>query len=499
MSRISSDKVLSLGESRFAREASPSLRAAEIGLAIIAAGAVLNFGGVLLTTHALMELGAALLTLFVFWRGEWPRLSRGTLAVLCTAVTLPLLQCLPLPRALVGLVSPVRTALEEKLLSPFHVPLGLTPLSVNPHATLIAFLKITCYAMAFLLGYQIHRHRGRSRLLIPALVSIGLFEAVYGMIQYLTGWQYIFTYPKQFNTNVGTGTYINPNHYAGLLAMVLPFVLALILFRFPARELGGRGKWKRIVALQLPGPWMAQVLLFTVILLGLVFSQSRMGLIAAIAGILVVATIGSLQAGRRTGLTIFVLVLGLPLAYAAWIGLSPVVDRFENLASPEYLREELRGKMWRETIHLIRDFPVLGTGLGTYRWAIAPYQSETVLYTLDYAHNDYLQLASEIGIPAALLIFGGLWTLVVQVARRAGTIEPTRDKILAVGCAGALVPLLVHALVEFNFQIPANAFVYAWIAGTAAALCRGARSADGQGDREARFWSESPFAGRGKV
>jgi hypothetical protein len=57
-----------------------------------------------------------------------------------------------------------------------------------------------------------------------------LFEAFYGLIQYLTDWQQIFTYVKKFDLEEATGTYINRNHYAGLLEMILPFSLALLFF-----------------------------------------------------------------------------------------------------------------------------------------------------------------------------------------------------------------------------------------------------------------------------
>ena len=80
---------------------------------------------------------------------------------------------------------------------------------------------------------------------------------------------------------------------------------------------------------------------------------------------------------------------------------------------------------------------------------------------VDYAHNDYLQFAAELGIPAALVLFAALWVLVARTARHTLVAARTRDQILAAGCAGALVPLLVYSMAEFNFQIPANAFVYA--------------------------------------
>ena len=129
-------------------------------------------------------------------------------------------------------------------------------------------------------------------------------------------------------------------------------------------------------------------------------------------------------------------------------------------------------RIWRDNLKVIRDYPLLGTGLGTYRWISAHYQSYMLWGIFEHAHSDYMEYASEIGIPATLLLFGSLWVLALKVARRVLTLDRTKDKVLAAGCAGALVSLLTHTITDFNFQIPANAFIFAWIVGTAAALVR---------------------------
>lgn len=93
-------------------------------------------------------------------------------------------------------------------------------------------------------------------------------------------------------------------------------------------------------------------------------------------------------------------------------------------------------------------------------------------YRYEHAHNDYLEFAADIGVPAALLLFGSLWLLTFKLIRRALILERTDDRILATGCAGAMLALLLHSLTDFNLQIPANAFIFAWIAGTAAGIVR---------------------------
>lgn len=442
---------------------------AEIGLAVIAVGGVFMFGGVFPGTYSLMEAGVALLALAVFWR-ERPRISRLTAAILAVLLVVPLLQLVPLPRGVLSVVSPARLAVQEQLLTPAGITWGATPITVNAHATVVAHLKFVSCVLVFLLGFHIYRYRSSPGLLAPVLIGLGLFEAVYGMVQYLADWQYIWTYPKRFNIDVATGTYVDRNHYAGLLEMVLPFVLASIWFRFPGRG-SGQSAVRRVFTNPESPRWVSRVLLFAVIFLALVFSQSRTGIALGLFGILMVTAIAFFQARRRSAVLIALVVTAIPLAFAAWIGVGPILQRFESMATPGSLESD-RLQIWRDTVALIRDYPLVGTGLGTYRWASLHYQTDKLNTFYERAHNDYLEYAADIGIPAALLLFGSLWVLVAQVARRALALERSRDRILAAGCAGAMASLLLHSITEFNLQMPANAFLFAWIAGTAAGLVK---------------------------
>lgn len=446
------------------------MKSLEFLLTLIAFGSVLAFGAVRPVPVALMGTAVGLVAVAAFWSTGWPPLRAAAGSVLGVILLMPLLQSLPLPQRVVSLVSPGRVALLGELRLPAEQAGSYLALSVNPCATSLAFFKLMCYALAFLLGFQFLKRRGRSALVV-ALIAIGLFEAVYGLVQYLAGWQYVFGYARIYNTDVASGTYVNRDHYAGLLAMTLPFMLAGIWFRVPWRHAPQRAIRRDILVSSETAVWVARLVLFAVVFIGLVFSMSRMGIAAALAGLALVSAIALMRSTKRAGLAMALVVLALPVLYAVWIGLSPVLERFAVLARPGYL-ETNRLPVWRDTLALIRDYPLLGTGLGTYRWSSLHYQSSFLGNIYEHAHNDYLEFAADIGIPAALLLFGSLWLLVVKVARRALVLERSQDRVLAAGCAGALAALLTHALADFNLQIPANALIFAWIAGTAAALAQ---------------------------
>ena len=358
-------------------------------LALGAVASTLAFGGVETLGFAPVEAAVAVLAVIQFWRKGWPSVSRLTLCVLGVTVAIPFLQLLPLPAGMVSAVSPQRVALARAVFSSI-VPLGKNfTLTVNSFETQVAILKLLCYVLVFLLAFQDYQLRHRRTVLVVTLILLGVFEALYGSVQYLTGWQYIFTYAKQFGTDSATGTYINRNHFAGLLEMVLPFVLARILIRKRTGENTPHFRWKEIIVSPQSSLFLRETILFTVITVALVFSLSRMGIFAAVVGALVVAGIAFFQTRRRSALVLLFLVLALPIAYTAWIGLNPVVERYMLLGQQAAFEQE-RWPLWRDNMALIRDYPLLGTGLGTYRWMNAHYQTYLLWGIFEHAHNDYM-------------------------------------------------------------------------------------------------------------
>lgn len=214
-----------------------------------------------------------------------------------------------------------------------------------------------------------------------------------------------------------------------------------------------------------------------VLILALFFSRSRMGIVAGLIGMVLVALIRFLRVRQRSVLGMLALLLLLPACYALWIGTDAVISRFELLGHAGAMEHD-RLPIWRDTLGGIRDFKLIGTGLGTYGSVSVHYQTNLLDSRYEHAHGDYLEFASELGIPAALLVFGGLWALVVLTARAAILLDSREKRVLAAGCAGALAAILLHSITDFNLQIPANALLLCWIAGTAAALRP--RAEDGQ-------------------
>jgi tetratricopeptide (TPR) repeat protein len=125
---------------------------------------------------------------------------------------------------------------------------------------------------------------------------------------------------------------------------------------------------------------------------------------------------------------------------------------------------EGRAPIWNDSRQLLSAYPVFGTGLGTYETAFPKYQTADVDWDYTFAHNDYLQLASELGA-LGFLIFGALFLTAVIKAVSAAWSEDWNARLLGLGCTGALTAIGIHSLADFNLYIPANALLLSWVVG----------------------------------
>lgn len=365
------------------------------------------------------------------------------------------LQAIPLPLSLVLWVAPERASALGAV-APVLGRAQWATVSATPGATrekLIGLLG--CVLVFWLLAALANRLRDRPWAPVWPLVALGVFQGVLGLVQaYIPGGE-----------GLATGTYVNRNHYAGFLELCLP----LTLFYAVAVLQTGRSRHGLSTRSAL-----AAGLLFTaaaIMLLGIIHSFSRMGFVAALGGLFVagMAATGGVGAPawrRRAGPAAIGLVLLL-----AFVFLPPdkLIYRFGDMASTEEISADTRIQIWRDTLALIRTQPVTGCGLGTYESALMPHKLAAPLHTVDFAHNDYLQLAAELGLPAmaALLVLAGL---VFRAAWRTARADmPPDDRARALGCLGGLAALALHSLVDFNLYIPANAMAAAWVAGLAVA------------------------------
>ena len=448
------------------------LKIAEASLIFCVTAAVLAFGGTEPISFAVVEivlLGAVLAVLFGSKDLEWVGSLRSA-AVPATLIGLVIFQLVPLPGVLLRLLRSDNPALGAGL--PGNDQHFSSSLSIASYNTRVHLILLVCCAVVFFFARMLGGDRASRRRLVTWLVAFGTFEALYGLVQYLTGWQRIFGYVKKYNLEEATGTYINRNHFAGFLEMVIPFGVALVLYenaKLARKVMRGRNaRIKRLLGgrkVSRIGLWL---LTATVMVAGLFFSLSRMGIISAVASLAVMAAFAGFQ--RKAGLWVAAGVLACGIILVLWIGAGPALGRFGTVSEEYTSVDDSRWSLWKDTVRLIGGHPLLGSGLGTFPVAFTRVQSTFLAQFVNHAHNDYLEIASDLGIPAAALFFGSTGALLVRVARKAASSEVSFERAMALGCLGSIMAILLHSLTDFNLYIPANALVFSLILGLAASI-----------------------------
>jgi O-antigen ligase len=444
-------------------------RLIQILLALFLIFTPIAFGSMEVWGFSLMELGI----LFVILLGTIQSLIRKALAsfesdairnqqaaipviFLGLFLLFVLIQMLALPPGLLKILSPKTYALRSAL---SVKPSALSfPLSFYPFLTQVEFLKWLALIALFLFLLQwTALNKGRGTL-ISVIMFVGIFESLYGMMEFFSGHEHILHVDASSLVSSVSGTFINRNYFAGYLLMVIPLAIGHIFHRESFNGDLSMG-WRRRLS-SVDGKTYFLVFGVILMILGLLFSASRMGIMSLLLSFTVFTLLFRNPGKRQRVAKIPILILGLAVLWGAWISLDAVISRF--FAISEVF--EMRGEIWANTLQIIKDFPLLGSGLGTFIQIFPAYRSFHVEGFVSHAENDFLQLASEVG----LLGMGLLTVAFVLLLRRAisGIRKlPREDSQRYIGIGGlvGILALMVHSTVERNIQVPANAFLFTFI------------------------------------
>jgi O-antigen ligase len=340
--------------------------------------------------------------------------------------------------------------------------------------------------VAFYLTESLCRDSRRCRRIVSVLLALALGEAFYGLAQHLLGWPYILTHKDPGFLGDATGTYINHDHFAGFLEMIFPFCVSLAMMHSaPVRERTKRRNASKFLSRLDDASFQKTTMLAlagVTIFVAIVFSQSRMGLVAATMSL---AAIIIASATHRNGARAAILAaafLAAGVIAALWIGAAPVITHFATLPQEAATNTVLgsRISIWRDSFILLLKHPLIGLGLGAFPYAFTRVQDTFVNLIVLHAHNDYLEYAVELGIPAALLLFGMILTVAAGILRVCRRTPRDTSGAAALGALGGVVALLLHSLVDFNLHIPANALVFSVILGVGSAVAHMPREAHGR-------------------
>ncbi len=391
-----------------------------------------------------------------------PPLPGVPLAAVSGIVLLGLVQLAPLPERLLAALSPVSLQVSNETTRILHLfgkaAAPFPAISIAPRETISTILLLLAYIAAFLAASRVLSTRSRRRVFLAGIFTAALVQI---LIATLSG----------TSTVRKGGSFVNPDHLAGYLeiSLTLAFGVAWATFsvgRDRAGHLADRGERleKRLVPLSL------SILLWGTIAAGIGLTQSRGGVGASLVVTLFLVALFSMRrrlGSRRAAASRTTLILMAGLLFVAFAVREIPVVRF-LATDPRDLPTEGRLQIWSESIQAFRQFPVVGSGLGTFREAFRRVQPRDFVEGLvEQAHSDSLQLLVTGGAVGATLGLLALASGLFALLRAAQRQRHREEAALLIGALGALVSLTLHGLVDFNFSLPAIPVTLASVLGGA--------------------------------
>jgi len=436
------------------------------------------FGSMELWAFSLMELGILLMVILVtvqslgrsspdiFPSDSSTRIPRLTIPLVFLGLFLlfVLFQLLPLPSSVIKIISPNTFKLRESLsIADLQVSLmgGRGSLSFVPFGTEIEFLKWLALGGLFFALLRWGLREGThfvTHAMIVVMILIGVTEALYGLFEFFSGHRYILYLDRSSTMTAVTGTFINRNYFAGYLLLVIPTSVGFLVAR-QARRPGGKYGWRHRLS-SVDGKSLLIGYAIIIMILALLFSSSRMGITSLLISLtLMLLLFRDPKRGERF-FRISFLIPAMAFVWAAWIGLDAVISRFFSPAEDFHQR----WMVWTDTFRILKDFPLFGSGLGTFLHIFPMYQSFHIEGIFTHAENDFLQLASDVGLVGIGLLSVIFFYLFLRGILGIRSLSPRNpEKYVGMGGLVGTLALLFHSTVERNIQVPANAFLFTFL------------------------------------
>jgi len=438
-------------------------------LAVFIVAVPFPYGGIVPGGMLSIELGAfALLALTLLGRGRLDRL-RGALlpvAAMTGIALLGVVQLLPLPGALVSLLSPSSASIDADAATAralFGRPAPAPRISIAPTETADTILLTLAYLALFIAAVLLLRSRRRRRFFVAVFLAGAMGQALVSIAARSVE-------PASADSRLH-GAFINANHFAGYLEIALAVAFGVlwreVLF---SKERGerirrGRGRLERRL-MQLS--W--RVLLWGAFVAAIGLTKSRGGVLVVILmtpALLSLALMHPRLRNRRLAGAVAgsgALAAGIGFVILA-VRQQPII-RFLS-SDPRDPASDLRTTLWRLSLAAWKQFPLVGSGLGTFREAFRRIQPREFDYLVEFAHSDPLQLLVTGGLLGFLLGAAAFAGLLVALLRRWSAERHREESAWLLAGIGALLSLALHGLAEFNLSIPAIPATLACITGLA--------------------------------
>jgi len=317
--------------------------------------------------------------------------------------------------------------------------------SAYMHETVNGAMLYVAYGILCFLASQTMVRKEHVRVMAVVFSVYGTAIACFALLQGIASNGRLYWLREPSNGGWIYGPYVNHNHYAGLMEMLVPIPLVISLSKLADER-------QRATAAA-----AAAIMAGTIFLSG-----SRGGMVALLVELFVLAVLLTTQKkGIRTAIAVGVFSL-VVVAVLVWVGGAELGHRLATMSSASHsdITGDMRIALNRDGFRMFLRKPVLGWGLGTFPIAYPQFRSFYTNFFVNEAHDDYVQLLVEMGLLGFLTM---IWYLASALRSSVGKLANWTTDIngaVAVACLLGISGILVHSLVDFNLQIPANAALF---------------------------------------
>ncbi|MFW6129847.1 MAG: O-antigen ligase family protein [Atribacterota bacterium] len=404
----------------------------------------LAYGTVEVWSVWIMQTAIALMTLFFILSLSRQKqiISTYLYIPIILFILLILIQIIPMPKTILKLISPTAYNIYSSVISPIK-QWAWNSLSLNSYATYIELLKVISYALLFFVIINTIKSGKDIEKIFYIIIITGFIISFFAIIQKYAGAQKIYWLRSRTRGGGLFGPFVNRDHFAGYISMVIPLGLSLLFIL---------GKTEKKILLG-----------FTIVIMiiALIYSVSRGGVLSFL-GSMIFFSFLLFKYRKKDKNKIYYLgaIILTAVIFLFWLKVAPEMDRLSKIAASERYTLDPRIPVWKDSLGMIKDYPVFGTGLGTYEYAFQRYRTHDMDSYFRNAHNDYLQVLTGTGITGFLIILSFFIIYFKYILKTLNNVSKYNNFYLCIGGLSSVASILLHSFVDFNLRLPGNAFLF---------------------------------------
>jgi O-antigen ligase len=383
-------------------------------------------------------------------------------ALLALCLVVAACQLVPLPSGVHDLLTPNGTAVSRAVALGAQAPAPRAPTSIDPESTAWAVALGAAYIALFWCAREIFAFGG-VRKTVRAISMVGLALTVLVAVQRTTSPKLLYWRWQPLSAGAAPyGPFVNRNALAAWLAMAIPLAIGYVIARRQSDPERERGFAAAVAAID------ATTLLLAgsacLMMVGLLGSLSRSGIFAAGIGLTTFIVLSQARAtSGRAAAGVAASVIAVVAIASMYANLGALAVRMQETTE---LGEWGRPVIWRDTVAMIRDFPLTGVGAGAFKRGMLVYQEGSRQFFFNHAHNEYLQLVAEGGlllaVPAALAVVAA----VIAIAARLRA-DHSAVFWIRIGAIAGLIAVAIQSIFDTSLRTPADGVLFAVVAAIA--------------------------------